>query len=87
MKVTELHKNLNIYRVSQKSLPLKFFEYLHFFIWQYQLFFIQIIGKCNKFLFIEKNLKNIVQKYHLELIYKNLIFSVFPEKHYVTFLF
>ena len=42
--------------------------------------FFQIIGKCNKFLFIEKDLKNIVEKYHLELIYKNLIFSVFPEK-------
>ncbi len=58
--------------MSQKSLGDKFFDFLHYFIQDYQLFFFQLIDKYTEFLFIGTNFKNIVQRYHSYFKYKNL---------------
>ena len=40
-----------------------------------------------KFFFIKKNFKSTVQKCHLQLKYKNLVFFQFLKKRFSTFLF
>ncbi len=45
---------MQLYRVSQKSCPDKFFEYLYYFIWHYQLFFSNDRGRRRVFIHTKK---------------------------------
>jgi hypothetical protein len=62
-----------VYRVAQKSIYRKKFEYPHSVLIKWAVF-LSMIEESSKFLYIRKTLKNASLNYNFWLEYRNLIF-------------
>ena len=88
MPKTEMIDRFRIYRVSQKSCPHKFFDFLRRFVWQDQLsFFLKDRPKLKVFFHKKNFFESAGLKRRFGLKYKSLHFSILLRKRFPTFLF